>query len=182
MRSVVDALVDVDAALRDDGLPFAFGGAIALAFATAEPRGTIDLDVNVFVGVDQAERVLRALPAGTVWTEDDLRLLQRDGQVRVHLDDVPVDVFLNTDEFHEEAASAVRDVPFADRTIHVLDPDHLAVFKVFFDRTKDWADLEAMVAAGSTHTDVVLRTVAELLGDDDHRVARLRTLVATGRA
>lgn len=182
MRSVVEVLLDVDDALRRAGLPYAFGGAIALAYATAEPRGTIDLDINVFVEVDLARQVLECLPPGAEWSDDDLGVLERDGQVRVHVDDVAVDLFLNTDAFHVEAATKVRTVPFRDRTITVLDPDDLAVFKAFFDRTKDWADLEAMVAAGSIHTELVLRTVEQLLGPEDDRASRLRTLLATGRA
>ncbi|HYD10884.1 MAG TPA: hypothetical protein VEA78_12355, partial [Acidimicrobiales bacterium] len=182
VRSVLDVLTDVDDALRAAGLPFAFGGAIALGYATADPRGTVDLDINVFVDVDQAAHVLRSLPAGAAWDDDDVRLLARDGQVRVHVDDVAVDLFLNTDRFHEEAARRARHVPFRERTIAVLDPDDLAVFKTFFDRPKDWVDLESMVAAGSIHGTPVLRTLTQLLGDDDERVQRFRRLVETGSA
>jgi hypothetical protein len=42
-------LLAVHAALDDAGLPHAFGGAIALAYCTLEPRGTRDIDVNVFI-------------------------------------------------------------------------------------------------------------------------------------
>lgn len=39
-------------ALEHARIPHAFAGAIALAFA-AEPRGTIDVDVNLFVSVER---------------------------------------------------------------------------------------------------------------------------------
>ena len=182
LTSILDVLQSVDDALRAAGLPFAFGGAIALGYATAEPRGTVDLDINVFVGVEHAERVLRSLPADTEWDDEDLRLLMRDGQVRVHLDDVAVDVFLNTDTFHEEAAARARVVPFRDRTIAVLDPDDLAVFKAFFDRPKDWVDLESMLTSGSLRPTEVLETLTDLLGSDDRRVERFERMVETGTA
>jgi len=182
MRSILAVLADVDDALRGAGLPFAFGGAIALGYATAEPRATIDLDVNVFVAVHEAERVLRSLPPDTEWDDDDRHRLERDGQVRVHIDEVAIDLFLNTDRFHDEASARVRQVPFADRTIAVLDPDDLAVFKTFFDRPKDWVDLESMVSTGSLHGERVLHTLSELLGADDHRVERFARLIETGTA
>lgn len=182
MTAVIDVVLAVDDALERARLPHAFGGALALAFATKDPRGTADVDVNVFVSVDDAPRVLASLPDATSWTAADLTLLQRDGQVRVFIDDVPLDLFLSTDAFHDDVARRVRDVPFAGRTIRVLDPDHLAVFKVFFNRTKDWADMEAMVAAASLHAEVVVGWVEELLGADDERTVRLRRVLSTGLA
>ena len=38
------------------------GGAIALAYCTLDPRGTRDLDFNVFVGAERAREVFAALP------------------------------------------------------------------------------------------------------------------------
>ncbi len=42
-------------ALKRRKLPHAFGGALALAYCTEEPRATRDIDVNVFVGKDDIE-------------------------------------------------------------------------------------------------------------------------------
>ena len=58
-----------------------------------------------------------------------------------------------------------------------LAADDLAVFKIFFNRTKDWADVEAMHEAGSLDTDALLATVLSLLGADDVRTQRLRQLL-----
>jgi hypothetical protein len=52
----------------------------------------------------------------------------------------------------------------------------LAVFKAFFDRTRDWADLEDMAAAGTLDVEAVLGVVVRYLGGEDHRVERLRAL------
>ena len=56
--NLVERILAVADALDDGNVPWAFGGAFALAFATAEPRGTRDIDVNVFVDRSVASRRL----------------------------------------------------------------------------------------------------------------------------
>jgi hypothetical protein len=50
------------------------------------------------------------------------------------------------------------------------------VFKAFFNRTKDWADLEAMIEAGALDVDRVLGVLLRTLGPRDERIERLRGL------
>ena len=157
-------------------VPHAFGGALALAWCTERARGTIDVDVNLFVPPDQAADVLRALPRGVAWSDADEARIERDGQARLWWDATPVDVFFNTTAFHEGVASRVRHEPFLGVDIPFLACRDLAVFKAFFDRTKDWADLEEMAAAGSLDVEAVLGVLARYLGGDDPRIARLRTV------
>jgi hypothetical protein len=64
-------------------------------------------------------------------------------------------------------------VPFASTRIPVLGPVELAVFKVMFDRTRDWADIEAMIQAGTLDLDAVRVALTGLVGEDDERFARL---------
>jgi hypothetical protein len=66
-----------------------------------------------------------------------------------------------------------RDVPF-------LSCRDLAVFKAFFNRTKDWADLEAMHEVGTLDVDAVVGVLVRLLGPDDERVERLLGLGSAG--
>ena len=47
--TLTERIVALHAALHGADIPHAFGGALALAFCTAEPRGTQDIDVNVFL-------------------------------------------------------------------------------------------------------------------------------------
>ncbi len=54
MTSIVDKILAISATLDAQRLPYAFGGALALAFCTERARGTIDIDVNVFVGQEEA--------------------------------------------------------------------------------------------------------------------------------
>lgn len=66
-------------------------------------------------------------------------------------------------------------MPFADTRIPVFDCTSLAVFK-FFNRTKDWADLEAMAEAGQLAPDAVAAFLVGLLEKDGPQVARLKSL------
>lgn len=163
-------------ALADHDLPHAFGGALALAWCTQQARGTIDLDVNVFTPPAAAERTLAALPDQIDHTSADRELLERDGQARLWWGSTPVDVFLSTTAYHAEVATRVRWEPFAGTSLPFLACDDLAVFKAFFDRTKDWADLEAMHAAGTLDVNTVIATLTRFLQVDDERITRLRSL------
>ena len=177
MTSLADKIVAIGAALDHAQLPYAFGGALALAWCTGRPRGTIDVDVNVFVEVGGAEVVVDALPDPVTWTPADLDLLHGDGQARLWWEHTPVDLFLNTTEFHHQAAGRARREHFAGVDLPFLACEDLAVFKAFFNRTKDWADLEEMVAAGTLDGDRTLGVLVRYLGGDDERVARLRDLL-----
>ena len=157
-------------------LPHAFGGALALAWCTQRARGTIDIDVNIFVGTDAAADALRGLPRQVARSDADLTALHTDGQVRLWWDATPVDVFLNTTEFHEQAAARARLEPFAGRQMPFLACDDLAVFKAFFNRSKDWVDLEEMITAGALDIDRVVGVLDRYLGSNDERIDRLRSL------
>lgn len=174
--TLAERLLALHRALEAAGLPHAFGGAIALAYWTAEPRGTRDLDVNVFVPAADADRVLAALPSAVMSTANDRRALIDRGQSRLWWDDTPVDVFLDYAPIHAAAQRNHREVPFAGEVIPVLGPVELAVFKAMFDRTKDWADIEAMVANDAVPLEVVRRELMTMVGPGDPRITRLDSL------
>ena len=50
------------------------------------------------------------------------------------------------------------------------------MFKAFFNRTKHWADLEAMRDAGTLDVASVAGVLATFLGGEDERIARLLSL------
>jgi hypothetical protein len=176
MSLLAERLLDVHDALSHAKLPHAFGGAIALAYCTEEPRGTRDLDVNVFVDPGRAKEVSAALPEAVTVTDVDVRALEQEGQVRVWWEDTPIDLFLDIHRFHDDVAQGVKMVPFESRTIPVLDCTALAVFKALFDRTKDWADIEEMATAGVLDLPRVAGWVERLVGSDAAALGRLKTL------
>lgn len=112
---LVGMLFRVHDALDSAGLSHAFGGALALAWCVPEPRATADIDLNVFVPVDEL------------------------------------------------------DLPF----LACLD---LAVFKAFFDRGKDWVDIEQMLGAGAFDASDAIEILSRYLGPEDHRIARLKAM------
>jgi hypothetical protein len=169
-------LLAVHDALLAAGLPHAFGGAIALAYCTEEPRGTRDLDVNVFVDPTRAKEVFAALPPPVVVAGKDLEEAEREGQARVWWEDTPIDVFLDIHRFHEEVARGVCQVPFTDRTIPVLGCTALAVFKALFDRTKDWADIEGMVEVGTLDIPQAVVWLHQMVGPDHSAAQRMASL------
>jgi hypothetical protein len=161
-------------------VPHAFGGALALAYY-AEPRATVDIDLNLFVPTERLAEVAAPLrDLGVTIDADVAGLIERDGQARAWWDATPIDLFFAYDAFHEAAARARRSVPFADVDIPILAPEHLMVCKVIFDRPRDWVDIDAMRALPQTiDAPEVLRWVARLAGDEDRRYERVATLLTT---
>jgi hypothetical protein len=176
MTGLAEKIVAIHLDLDGAKLPHAFGGALALAWCTLQARGTNDIDVNVFVAAARASEVLEALPPDVAFAERDRTTIERDGQVRLFWDATPVDLFLNTTDFHEQAATRAREQEFGGVRVPFLSCLDLAVFKAFFNRTRDWADLEDMRAAGTLDIDHVAGILSRYLGPDDERIGRLLSL------
>lgn len=182
--SLAERLLALHDSLSAAGVPHAFGGAIALAYCTEEPRGTRDIDVNVFAEPTRAASVFAALPVGVRVRSADVDAVRRDGQVRLWWDDTPVDFFFDVHDFHREVGARVRWVSFLERKIPVLDCVALVVFKALFNRTRDWADIEAMLEAGTLDGEAALRWVERLIGRSEavtERLVRLLSQVSSAR-
>lgn len=180
MTVLVERLFAVHDALDQAGIPHAVGGAIALAYCTKDPRGTRDLDLNVFVGVEAAEQVLAALPDPIEWSPDDVGMIKRTGQVRLRWEETPVDLFFNNLPLHEEVAKGQVTVQLEGRQIPVLDGSALVVFKAMFDRSKDWVDIEEIFNHDPVAAAEGAARITELIGPDDHISKRLNELVQRG--
>jgi len=178
VSTLAEKVIALHHALDAAGVPHAFGGALALGWCTQQPRGTADIDLNVFLPTSEVRTVLAALPGDVRHTATDTRQLKRDGQSRLYWDTTPVDVFLNTTEFHESVMSRVAFEPFAGEMLPFLSCFDLAVFKAFFDRRRDWADLDDMLSAGTLDVDGVVATLTQHIGEDDERITKLRDLEA----
>ncbi len=177
MISLVDRVLAVCSALDEREVPWAIGGALALAYATEEPRGTRDIDINVFLMASEAQSVFAALPDGVLHSVADVKRARSDDQVRLMWDDTPIDLFFAAEPFHFDVQQRCQVVPFAGRLIRVLCAEDLAVFKAMFDRGQDWVDIATMVESDAIDLDVAADRLQSVLGDDP-RVARLRHAVA----
>lgn len=177
MISLVDRILRISELLEDADIPYAFGGALALAYCTGEPRATRDIDINIFMNIDHVEKVQKAVLPIVEFSPSQLRYLQIEHQTRVFWDDVPIDLFFDVSYFHREMSMNTTFGQLKDRYIPILSAEYLAILKILFDRTKDWADIEAMVDERSFDHHVVLGWLFELLGQDDGRIDRLDRLV-----
>ena len=176
MPTLAERILAIDDALS--AIPHAFGGALALAYY-AEPRATIDIDLNVFVPAAQFADVAAPL-VGLGAAADDpsvAALVRRDGQARVMWDTTPIDLFFAYDAFHDAARAGRRVVPFGDRSIPILGPEHLVVCKAVFNRPRDWVDIDALLEETDLDAAEVMRWVGRIAGDDDPRYARVAAVL-----
>lgn len=182
--SLVGLVIDVNDRLDEAGIGHGYGGAIALAYYVAEPRATRDMDINVAVPVEEAHRVFAELPEGVSWAEADVRRCMEDGQIRLWhglpKQGIAVDLFFPQHRFHQAVAAATSPRPFARPDYHlpVIAAAHLLVFKVLFDRPKDWVDVTAMLDAGTVDVAEALHWLAILLGFEDPKYRRLVEAIA----
>ncbi len=180
-----DTLTHLATVLRRAGIPYAVGGSIALGFH-AEPRATIDVDVNVFLGdQDEIAGLVDLLEsAGYRPDEPRGRLMRRaleDSQFRVHFQNVRVDIFPATNSYYAEFPSRLQ--LFDDGAgghYPVLGAEDIAVLKCVFNRPKDDADLVNLCEhCPGLDFEFVKRKLGELLGEDDSRIANFERIVTS---
>ena len=172
-------LIALADALTDAGVKFAFGGALALAYHVDNPRATTDIDVDILVEPTESTiaRLVDILGALFEIPPSKSAELLAMGQARLMWDHIPVDVFTHTHEFHDDIAVHIEYVEFEGRVIPILSALHLAVFKAFFDRPKDWVDLQEMAFQHTFPRLAIIGWLRTLLGED-HRIERLKALDA----
>ena len=177
---MTDSLVDAASvarrladALEQSGVPYAIGGAIAYGYYGAA-RGTKDVDVNLFVSPDQSRPALEALSAAGVRldVEQSIRRGQERGDAVGHFGLVRVDLFFNSIELHERAAARTRTVLLLGRPLQILSPEDTVILKAFFNRGKDWVDIERLLArqTGALDRAEIRRWLVEGVGEDDERL------------
>ena len=168
-------------ALEAAGIPYAIGGAIAYGYF-GPPRGTFDVDVNIFLPPEQAGPGLDALVAAGVWLNraEALASAVDRGDAKGVCDHLPVDIFFNSIPVHDSAALRTVIVDLLGRPARVLAPEDTAVFKLLFFRGKDLVDLERMLAlmGPALDRDYVRTWLVSTVGEDDYRVGKWDELCA----
>jgi len=176
-------IVGLAEALEEAGIPYAYGGANALAFY-AVPRATLDIDINIFLPVTEAESVLQLLGSlGASVDIPDLLASATDAeQIRVLWETTPVDLFFSYDPLHESAMNRRRLVTFAGVKVFVLTAEDLMIFKATFNRSKDWRDISEIIFATDEGLDFdyVRRWVKKIDDETGNRVKQLEGLIASG--
>lgn len=180
--SLVDLVVDVHHQLVASGLSHAFGGALALAYV-AEPRGTVDVDVNVFAPSSDVDSIVDAFGALGLRPERPRREWLPIAGIRVRSgrDPYPVDIFPSLDERYGEVERRCVTHAFGPGRVLLpfLSAEDLALFKLSFGRDKDWVDLRSIATSfRQLDVDYIEEQLIGLRGPTMYpRIARLRTLI-----
>jgi len=178
-----EKIVAIERTLSASGIPHAFGGANAFAYY-GTPRATIDIDLNVFVPSSRANEVFALLSELGVATNSPKLTAQteRDGQVRIFWEKTPIDLFFSYDALHESSMERRRRVDFGPDRIHILSAEDLLVYKLVFDREKDWRDIAEMiyVADDPLDFDYVRGWLTRILKADAPQFDRLERLIESG--
>lgn len=162
-------------ALDEGGFDHAFGGAVALG-VHAIPRATADLDLNVIADSDSPEGMLASLPSEIEIPDDAVAQLQESGQIRLMWPSpsTAVDIFLpQHPTYHLLVNARAEPAEFLGEGVRVISATDLMVFKMLFDRRKDWADIESLLVARAGDPDEAATIVADIVGPGDHRLAEL---------
>jgi len=180
-RSAAEAARAIADELKRRNVPHAIGGALALGVAGV-PRGTRDVDVNVFVEGEALRGVVEALRSLGVQldADDALRAAAADGMFIGTWDGMRIDVFTPSIPFAHEANRTAITIEIDGWSGRFLSAEAIAVFKLLFFRLKDRADLERLVSvrAGRLDLPYIRRWIVDMMGDDDPRVSAWDAIVA----
>jgi hypothetical protein len=179
-RGAAEAAQRIADALEDANLPYAIGGALALAVAGV-PRGTADVDVNVFVAAPQVPEAIRTLKSLGVEIDDAAAVARAEGEGMFvgRWDGMRIDVFLPSIPFSREAElTRIRVTDATGWSGWFLAAEAVVVFKLLFFRGKDLVDIERLVAVRpELDRAYVRRWIAEMMGEDDERVRKWDEMV-----
>jgi len=168
----------VHEALEKAGVPHAFGGALAVAYYGV-PRATNDIDVNVFVPVEDSQQICAVLAPLEIDIETSGRELRRFKEVQLDWGLTPVHLFFSHDSLHAPMSQAVRSVPFSGHTLPLVSPEHLIVRKAILDRPKDWLDIEQiLVATDPLDVKEIEDWLERMVGRDNPRFEKLAQVKA----
>ena len=155
MRAIGDVIIEIDAELTSLGIAHAFGGALALAYY-ADPRATVDVDINVGVPYESQSSLLEHFDS-IGWHADDesaTGILAAGTRLHQAGETVVVDLFFAFDGYHDDVLERAVTKPFTYagewHDLPFLSAEDLMVFKISFGRRRDWADIEAMIEAGTS--------------------------------
>jgi hypothetical protein len=154
VKSIGEVILEIDRELTAGGVAHAFGGALALAYY-AEPRGTVDIDINVGVPYETRSALIGRL-GEFGWRIDDSKGEANPAagtRLRQVGETIVIDLFFAFDDYHDDVLERAVAKPFIHagtrHELRFLSAEDLSVFKISFGRPKDWVDIEAMLAAGT---------------------------------
>jgi len=165
--------ISLGVALEKANLPYALGGALALAVWSL-PRATKDVDLNVFVAPEQVGSAIDVLGAQGVVIDRSqaIAAAASEGLFVGWLGSCRIDVFTPSIPFSWEALRTRVAIELGGRRVWFLSAEALSFFKMMFFRRKDLADLERLISTIGQQLDApwVRKWLVETVGEDDERV------------
>lgn len=179
-RDVVDVARALAASLDRCGQEYAFGGAIALGYWAA-PRGTLDVDLTLFLSPGQpgeCVRVLREIGCD-IGASEAAQMIGEHGFCRADYAGFRVDVFLPIAPFYEVARQRRQRMDLEGQPVMIWDAESLVVFKMMFFREKDMVDIKQVLRTQGPALDRpwVRGQLEDTFGARDPRLARWDEMV-----
>lgn len=179
-----EAATRLAAALDSRGIAYAIGGALAFGY-WGMPRGTLDVDVTLYMRPDDGEAVIALLEElGCVVDAVRARkTLAEHGFCSATLSGLRVDVFLPIVDFYAVARGRRRQVDLDGVPLMIWDAETLVIFKLMFFRDKDLIDIAQILRtqAGQLDLEWITTRLVDLFGRRDPRVSRWEGLRAASR-
>jgi len=183
--NIEDLTIAVHQLLEEHEVPHGFGGALAFNLY-ADPRHTEDIDLSAFVPWSSRHDIIPMFTALGFRPNKGLddaipvagvRLVTPDS-------DLKIDVFFALDETYDRVQERLVRHPFGPDLVELpfFSAEDIALFKVSFNRDKDWVDLRQMIRAGTPlDLEYLEDTLVALRGPSMYpRIARLRAMIAAG--
>lgn len=179
---VVGAVTALTNALENAHIEYAISGAIALAYWTA-PRATLDIDVALNVQALELPKLLEVLTAAGCELNKDALTRAQLGDFGARFAGIRIDLFLPVLPISLDAMNRRVRVPFAEQEIWILSAEDILSFKLIFGRTKDFADIERLIAAqrGRLDSEYLDRQIRRLFEPTDPRFRRYEELSMLAR-
>ncbi len=182
---MVDLILNIHAQMDERHIKHAFSGGLALAYYTAHPRATDDIDINVMAGAEDARSILDALPAGVRWNTRQESVLRTLGAVKLRwIKRISVDLFLPVNTHQQGLVDRAQVHQFAGVAIPFVSATDLAVLKAGFSRgadtlgkQRDWADIEAMMLHGALDVTDAMKWIQQIDGPQQAVYGRFVQLV-----
>ncbi len=176
-----EAAERIAALFEAEGYDYAIGGALALGY-WATPRGTIDVDLTLYVSPNQPSECIRLLQRiGCDFSASRAQsTITEHGFCQVRFHGCRVDVFLPMLDFYEVAKARRRKMPLRTRSAWIWEAEVLCIFKMMFFRPKDLVDVQSLLRAQSATLDVpwIEATLIGMYGQRDPRLSRWRELAS----
>lgn len=164
--------VEVSECLAAAGVQHATGGATAFGFH-AEPRGTLDVDMKVFVAADAPEATLEALAEHGIRFDfaKALEAIKTSGDLFLAHRGCRLDLSI---PLQEAASHRTRQIDLLGKRVPILSAEDLIVLKLLFNRHKDIVDIERLmeVSAQSLDRDYIRHWLVECVGIGHRRLPR----------